>query len=105
MPGPPPRGATPAERSAAYRARRRATAAYVLSKKPPLGIRYRRAADRRSPAAGIAGASGLALMRATEHGWLPWSVTIVATAMFSLTEINPILLLALGAAALSLVDA
>src|SRR5664279_2330845 len=50
MPGPPPRGdraATPAERSAAYRARRKATAADVPAK-PPVVIRYRRAADRRS---------------------------------------------------------
>ena len=50
MPGPPPRGdraATPAERSAAYRARRKATAADVLAK-PPVVIRYRRPADRRS---------------------------------------------------------
>ena len=50
MPGPPPRGdraATPAERSAAYRARRKATAADVPAK-PPVIIRYRRPADRRS---------------------------------------------------------
>ena len=50
MPGPPPRGdraATPAERSAAYRARRKATAADAPTK-PPLIVRYRRPADRRS---------------------------------------------------------
>src|ERR1700712_4403317 len=50
MPGPPPRGdraATPAERSAAYRARRKATAADVPAK-PPVVVRYRRPADRRS---------------------------------------------------------
>ena len=50
MPGPPPRGdraATPAERSAAYRARRKANAADVPAK-PPVVIRYRRPADRRS---------------------------------------------------------
>ena len=50
MPGPPPRGdraATTAERSAAYRARRKATAADVPAK-PPVVIRYRRPADRRS---------------------------------------------------------
>ena len=50
MPGPPPRGdraATPAERSAAYRARRKATAADGPAK-PPVVIRYRRPADRRS---------------------------------------------------------
>ena len=50
MPGPPPRGdraATPAERSAAYRARRKATAADAPAK-PPVVVRYRRPTDRRS---------------------------------------------------------
>jgi hypothetical protein len=50
MPGPPPRGdraTTPAERSAAYRARRKAIAAATPTK-PPAVVRYRRAADRRS---------------------------------------------------------
>jgi hypothetical protein len=50
MPGPPPRGdraATPAERSAAYRARRKATAASTPTK-PPMVVRYRRPTDRRS---------------------------------------------------------
>ena len=50
MPGPPPRGdraATPAERSAAYRARRKVTVA-TASTKPPVVVRYRRPADRRS---------------------------------------------------------
>jgi hypothetical protein len=50
MPGPPPRGdraATQAERSAAYRARRKATATDAPAKSPVV-IRYRRPADRRS---------------------------------------------------------
>jgi hypothetical protein len=50
MPGPPPRGdraATPAERSAAYRARRKVTVAATPTK-PPVVVRYRRPADRRS---------------------------------------------------------
>ena len=50
MPGPLPRGeraATPAERSVAYRARRKATAADMPAK-PPVVIRYRRPTDRRS---------------------------------------------------------
>ena len=50
MPGPPPRGdraATPAERSAAYRARRKATVAAAPTK-PSVVVRYRRPADRRS---------------------------------------------------------
>jgi chromate transporter len=54
-------------------------------------------------AVGLTFASGLSLMRGTEHGWLPWGVTIASTAVFSVTEINPILLLALGAGALLLV--
>src|SRR5271169_443574 len=50
MPGPPPRGdraATPAERSAAYRARRKA-AGTAAPAKPPVVVRYRRPADRRT---------------------------------------------------------
>ncbi|WP_158930395.1 chromate transporter [Acidisphaera sp. S103] len=54
-------------------------------------------------AVGLTFASGLALMRGTEHGWLPWGVTIVSTALFSFTETNPILLLGLGAGTLLLV--
>jgi chromate transporter len=54
-------------------------------------------------AVGLTFASGLALMRGTEHGWQPWGVTLVSTALFSLTEINPILLLAIGAGAMLLV--
>ena len=50
MPGPLPRGdraTTPAERAAAYRARRKATIAAAPTK-PPVVLRYRRPADRRS---------------------------------------------------------
>ena len=50
MPGPPPRGdraATPAERAAAYRARRKAAIAAAPTK-PPVVVRYRRPADRRT---------------------------------------------------------
>jgi chromate transporter len=54
-------------------------------------------------AVGMTFASGLSLMRGTEHGVAPWGVTIVSTALFSFTEINPILLLALGAGTLLLV--
>jgi chromate transporter len=54
-------------------------------------------------AIGMTFASGLSLMRGTEHGLAPWGVTIVSTALFSLTEINPILLLAVGAGTLLLV--
>lgn len=55
-------------------------------------------------AVGLTFASGLSLMRGTEHGWLPWGVTIVSSVLFALTEINPILLLVGGAAALLLVE-
>jgi chromate transporter len=54
-------------------------------------------------AVGLTFASGLSLMRGTEHGWLPWSVTIASAALFSLTGISPILLLGLGAGTLLLV--
>ena len=50
MPGPPPHGnraATPAERSAAYRARRKAAVAAAPTK-PPVAVQCRRPADRRS---------------------------------------------------------
>jgi chromate transporter len=53
-------------------------------------------------AVGLTFAAGLALMRGTEHGWLPWGVTTVSTVLFSLTEINPILLLGAGAGILLL---
>ncbi len=54
---------------------------------------------------GLTFASGLSLMRGTEHGWLPWGVTIAAAAAFALTEISPILLLAGGAVVLLVVGA
>ncbi|WP_428483685.1 chromate transporter [Rhodopila sp.] len=54
-------------------------------------------------AVGLTFASGLALMRGTEAGWLPWSITIISTALFGATNTNPILLLALGAGTLLLV--
>lgn len=54
-------------------------------------------------AVGLTFASGLALMRGTEHGWLLWGVTIISTTLFSVTEINPLLLLGVGAGVLMLV--
>jgi chromate transporter len=54
-------------------------------------------------AVGLTFATGLSLMRGTEHGWLPWGVTIASAVVFSLTEISPILLLCFGAGALLLV--
>jgi chromate transporter len=52
---------------------------------------------------GLTFASGLSLMRGTEHGWLPWGLTLVSAVLFGTTGINPILLLGLGAGALLLV--
>jgi chromate transporter len=52
---------------------------------------------------GLTFASGLALMRGTEHGWLAPGLTLVSTAVFSATGINPIVLLGVGAATLLLV--
>jgi chromate transporter len=53
-------------------------------------------------AVGLTFATGLSLMRGTEHGWLLWGVTLASAALFSLTEISPVLLLACGAGALLL---
>jgi hypothetical protein len=49
MPGPPPQGRSRRDtrRSAAYRARRKAVVA-ITPTKPPVVVRYRRPADRRS---------------------------------------------------------
>jgi chromate transporter len=54
-------------------------------------------------AVGLTFASGLALMRGTEHGWAPWGVTLASTAAFSFSEINPLVLLAIGSVLLVLV--
>lgn len=51
-------------------------------------------------AVGLTFASGLSLMRGTEHGLLPWGVTAVTAGAFAVTEISPILLLAAGACVL-----
>jgi chromate transporter len=56
-------------------------------------------------AIGLTFASGLALVRSAERGWLPWRVTIISAALFSLIDINPILLLAMGGGAVLLVGA
>jgi chromate transporter len=51
-------------------------------------------------AVGLTFASGLALMRGTEHGLGAYGVTIASTAAFAFTEISPLILLAGGAALL-----
>jgi hypothetical protein len=48
-------------------------------------------------AVGLTFASGLALMRGTEHGPAAYVVTAASTAAFAFTEISPLLLLAGGA--------
>lgn len=54
-------------------------------------------------AVGLTFASGLSLMRGTEHGWLPWGMTVISTLLFGTTNVNPVLLLAIGAGTLLLV--
>lgn len=51
-------------------------------------------------AVGLTFASGLALMRNTEHGWAAYAVTAASTLAFAFTEISPLWLLAGGAAVL-----
>ena len=53
-------------------------------------------------AIGLTFASGIALMRGTEHDWRAYAVTAAATLLLSLTEVSPLLVLAGGAAALLL---
>jgi chromate transporter len=54
-------------------------------------------------AVGMTFATGIALMRGTESGLLPWGITVASTAAFAFTEIHPIALLAAGASLLLLV--
>jgi chromate transporter len=51
-------------------------------------------------AIGLTLASGLALIRGTEHGWVAYAVTAGATLAFAFTELNPLALLAGGAVVL-----
>ena len=53
-------------------------------------------------AIGMTFASGLALIRGTETGWLPVALTAVSTLTFAFTPVHPIALLAAGAAVLLL---
>jgi chromate transporter len=53
-------------------------------------------------AIGLTFASGIALIRDTEHGWAAYAVTAVAAVLLSLTEINPLIALAGGAIVLVL---
>ena len=49
-------------------------------------------------AVGLTYASGLALLRRTEHGPVPWAITAGATLLLALTRLHPLLVLATGAA-------
>jgi len=51
-------------------------------------------------AIGLTFASAIALMRGTEHGWPAYAITTVATVVLSLTEVNPLFVLAGGAVTL-----
>jgi chromate transporter len=53
-------------------------------------------------AVGLTFASAVALMRGTEHDWHAYAVTTAATLLLSFTEVNPLFVLAGGAAALLL---
>jgi chromate transporter len=56
-----------------------------------------------SPVAiGMTFASGLSLVRGTEHEWLAYTITLTSTAAFAFTGINPVLLLASGGVAVLL---
>ena len=51
-------------------------------------------------AVGLTIASGLALIRGTEHGWATYAATLVATLIFAVAEPHPLILLVLGGSAL-----
>jgi chromate transporter len=53
-------------------------------------------------AVGMTFASGLALARSTEDGWVLYGITFAATLAFAFTAIHPVALLACGAAVLLL---
>jgi len=68
------------------------------------GTQWRKLLERAlAPIAiGMTFASGLSLMRGTEHGWLAYTITLASTAAFAFTGINPVLLLAGGGVAVLL---
>jgi chromate transporter len=46
---------------------------------------------------GLTCASGIALVRSTEHDWRAFSVTAVATLLLAVTELHPVVVLVTGA--------
>ncbi|MGH7044158.1 MAG: chromate transporter [Acetobacteraceae bacterium] len=51
-------------------------------------------------AVGLTLASGIALLRGTEHGWAAYAVTLAATVLLTFTELNPVVMTAAGAVVL-----
>jgi chromate transporter len=49
-------------------------------------------------AVGLTYASGLALLRGTEHGWVAYAVTAVSAVVLAVSELHPLAVLAAGAA-------
>lgn len=56
-------------------------------------------------AVGLTLASGIALLRGTEHGWVAYAVTLAATLLLSLTELNPAVMAVVGALVLLVLGA
>jgi chromate transporter len=50
-------------------------------------------------AVGLTYASGLALLRSTEHGWVAYAITGVSAVVLAVSEVHPLAALAAGAAA------
>ncbi|HQT38527.1 MAG TPA: chromate transporter [Acidocella sp.] len=48
-------------------------------------------------AIGLVFASAMVLIETTEHHFLAWSITLIATVVLTLTELNPLIILAAGA--------
>jgi len=46
---------------------------------------------------GLIFASGILIMRVTDHGWLGWTTTVVATFLFTKTKVHPLILMAIAA--------
>jgi chromate transporter len=51
-------------------------------------------------AVGLTLASGIALLRGTEHGWVAYAVTAASTLLLAFTELNPVAMTLAGAAVL-----
>ncbi|HVB67599.1 MAG TPA: chromate transporter [Acetobacteraceae bacterium] len=56
-------------------------------------------------AVGLTLASGIALLRGTEHGWAAYAVTLAATVLLSVTDLNPVAMTVAGAVVLLVLGA